>query len=188
MRTNHPPPFSNTQFSSSHIRRAGSSIAGLCLVCLTTSAVHAEMRTWENQEGRKIRAEFVRVAGDNVQLKLESGRMSQVEIRKLSQTDQAFVKTLTAPPEDKTPSPPAPSAPLAVPSAHGRPQPAETFPNDDGATIPPHLQQKWIYLILEWDSINVGEFGFQGDGDGQRSWNREAASPLSCSNASYFGS
>lgn len=140
MRTNHPP-----QFFSSHLRRARSVVAGLGLVFLTTATVDAEVRTWENLEGRKIRAEFVRVEGDTVHIKLESGRMSKVEIRKLSQADQDFVKALTSPQEEKTPLPPAPSVPLAVPSAPAPTRPLDSFPNDDGPAIPAHLKQKWSY-------------------------------------------
>lgn len=83
------------------------------LVCIATalmSPLHAEFRNWTNSEGVKIDAEFVKSEGDNVTLRLRSGKLATVSQAKLSEADREFVKTSNVPaPVAATPQP-APEA------------------------------------------------------------------------------
>lgn len=64
-----------------------------------TLPLHAEYRTWVNAEGVKIEAEFVKAEGDNVTLKLRSGKVTTFAQSKLSPADQEFVKAQASKPE-----------------------------------------------------------------------------------------
>ncbi|MEO8615856.1 MAG: thioredoxin family protein, partial [Luteolibacter sp.] len=57
---------------------------------------HAEFRSWTNSEGVKIDAELVKSEGDNVTLRLRSGKLATVPQAKLSEADREFVKTSNA--------------------------------------------------------------------------------------------
>lgn len=53
---------------------------------------HAEYRTWTNSEGVGIDAEFVQTEGENVTLRLRSGKLSTFPQAKLSAADQTVIK------------------------------------------------------------------------------------------------
>ncbi|MEO5913555.1 MAG: thioredoxin family protein [Luteolibacter sp.] len=57
-----------------------------------TTPLHAEFRTWTNSEGVTIDAEFVKAEGDNVTVRLRSGKLTTFPQTKLSSADQDFVK------------------------------------------------------------------------------------------------
>lgn len=59
---------------------------------ILTGPLHAEFRTWTNSEGVNIDAEFVKVEGENVTLRLRNGKLSTFPQSKLSFVDQDFVK------------------------------------------------------------------------------------------------
>jgi thiol:disulfide interchange protein len=61
--------------------------------------LHAEYRTWVNAEGVKIEAELVKTEGDNVTLKLRSGKVTTFAQSKLSAADQEFLKAQASKPE-----------------------------------------------------------------------------------------
>jgi len=69
----------------------------LSLLTLTASflatPLHAEFRSWTNSEGVSLDAEFVKVEGDNVTLRLRSGKLSTFPQTKLSAADQDFIKS-----------------------------------------------------------------------------------------------
>ena len=60
--------------------------------------LHAEYRKWINTEGATIDAELVKVEGDNVTLRLRSGKTSTFAQSKLSAADQEFLKTQASKP------------------------------------------------------------------------------------------
>lgn len=68
----------------------------ICLLTLSASflatPLHAEFRNWSNSEGVSLDAEFVKVEGDNVTLRLRSGKLSTFPQAKLSAADQNFIK------------------------------------------------------------------------------------------------
>jgi thiol:disulfide interchange protein len=70
----------------------------LAAACLS-QPLHAEYRTWVNAEGAKIEAEFVKMEGDNVTLKLRSGKVTTFSQSKLSAADQDFLKAQASKPE-----------------------------------------------------------------------------------------
>lgn len=61
--------------------------------------LQAEYRKWINTEGATIEAELVKVEGDNVTLKLRSGKTSTFAQSKLSAADQEFLKAQADKPE-----------------------------------------------------------------------------------------
>ncbi|QJE95063.1 thioredoxin family protein [Luteolibacter luteus] len=73
----------------------------LAASCLTLP-LHAEYRTWVNTEGAKIEAELVKAEGDNVTLRLRSGKVTTFAQSKLSFPDQEFLKSQTSKPEAAT--------------------------------------------------------------------------------------
>jgi thioredoxin-related protein len=62
-------------------------------VSLLATPLHAEFRNWTNSEGVGLDAEFVKVEGDNVTLRLRSGKLSTFSQAKLSAADQEFIKS-----------------------------------------------------------------------------------------------
>jgi len=60
----------------------------LLIILMLLSIVSA--RTWENSEGKKIEAEFVKVEGESVFLKMK-GKEFKIAIDSLSAADQAFI-------------------------------------------------------------------------------------------------
>jgi thiol:disulfide interchange protein len=71
----------------------------LLAAAFLSQPLHAEYRTWVNTEGAKIEAEFVKMEGDDVTLKLRSGKVTTFSQSKLSAADQEFLKTETSKPE-----------------------------------------------------------------------------------------
>jgi hypothetical protein len=67
-------------------------IATCCFQALANGQQAAEMRMWTDQEGRSIRAAFIKVDGTNVLLTLENGTQATVPLMRFSALDQAFVK------------------------------------------------------------------------------------------------
>lgn len=59
---------------------------------LLVTPLHAEFRTWANSEGVSIDAEFVKAEGENVTLRLRSGKLTTFSQSKLSAADQDFIK------------------------------------------------------------------------------------------------
>ena len=65
-------------------------VAIFVLACL---CVNTEARTWtQAASGKKIEAEFVKIDGSNVVLKMNDGRSYPVPIKSLSAEDQTFIK------------------------------------------------------------------------------------------------
>lgn len=106
----------------------------VAVVSLSLPSVDAEVRVWENADGRKIEAEFVKLEAGVVHLKLGNGKIGKVEISKLSEADQELLrnldKTLSANPEAKPPAEPAAKV---------------EWPNDAGMGIPPDLLQPFVH-------------------------------------------
>jgi len=54
---------------------------------------HLEARTWtDSKSGKKIEADLVKANGDKVTLKLANGRTAEMDIARLAQEDQDFIK------------------------------------------------------------------------------------------------
>ena len=52
----------------------------------------SSLRTWTSRNGSKLEAEFVKLSYTTVYLKKSSGKPAKIQLRELSQEDQAFVK------------------------------------------------------------------------------------------------
>lgn len=76
-------------------------------------AVSASAREWTSTDGRKIQAEMVGLAGDQVTLKLATGQTANVPLARLSAADQAFAKAQGAKPATTA----GPTKPVAGPFA-----------------------------------------------------------------------
>lgn len=63
----------------------------LFLVLLSLSTLQA--RTWTSITGQTAEAELVKVKGDSIVVKMADGRTSSFPIARLSEADQAFIKT-----------------------------------------------------------------------------------------------
>lgn len=71
---------------------------GLCMIVLSLQLAQAETRAWKNIDGVEIKAEFVKVEGEDVTLKLPNGKQVTFAQSKLSEEDRAFIKTIPATP------------------------------------------------------------------------------------------
>ena len=60
----------------------------LCLI----ATCNAELRTWTAVNGKEVEAEFVSNEEGVVKLKLESGKVFEVPLDKLSKNDQKFIE------------------------------------------------------------------------------------------------
>ncbi|MFN7343249.1 MAG: SHD1 domain-containing protein, partial [bacterium] len=69
---------------------------GLCIIALSLQLAQAETRAWKNIDGVEIKAEFVKVEGEDVTLKLPNGKQVTFAQSKLSEEDRAFIKTIPA--------------------------------------------------------------------------------------------
>lgn len=70
-----------------------------CLALFTAMAVPTlSARTWTNNQGKTIEADFVSLEGDTVILKASSGQTYDVRLATLSEADQAFAKEQAANP------------------------------------------------------------------------------------------
>jgi len=63
---------------------------------MPSSVIHAEVRSWTNQDGRTLEAEFVSSDGQYVELRMHDGLRSKVQLAKLSKADQDYVTGLGA--------------------------------------------------------------------------------------------
>ena len=66
---------------------------GICASLLLALPCHAEYRSWTNTEGVKIDAQLVKAEGENVTLRLRSGKVTTFPQAKLSEADREFIKT-----------------------------------------------------------------------------------------------
>ena len=62
------------------------------LVFCLVATCNAELRTWTAVNGKEIEAEFVSNEEGVVKLKLESGKVFEVPLDKLSKNDQNFIE------------------------------------------------------------------------------------------------
>ena len=81
----------------------------LCLSCLlfVATLATASARTWTNQNGKTIEAEFVALNGETLVLKGDQGKTYEIPLASLSEADQSFAKeqaTASAPTSTETPS------------------------------------------------------------------------------------
>lgn len=67
-------------------------------LALSISCLHAESRTWTNNNGRKIQAELVSSDGKTAELKLANGKTARVPLQSLSKEDQDYVSQKNAAP------------------------------------------------------------------------------------------
>lgn len=72
------------------MHKTASTLAAFC--CLL-SAVQAAPRAWTDDTGRKVEAEYIRIQGPDVLLKLHNGETVHVPLTKLSPQDQQFIHT-----------------------------------------------------------------------------------------------
>lgn len=72
-------------------------------VFLTNASNAQELRVWTDVQGRTIKASFVAVVGENVQLRLEGGAISTVPLARLSAPDKQYLAKL--PQQDQTVEP-----------------------------------------------------------------------------------
>ena len=61
-------------------------------VMIPGAADAAEMRTWTNLKGQKLKAQLLSADNENVRLRLDSGRDVTVPRKTLSIGDQQFIK------------------------------------------------------------------------------------------------
>lgn len=66
---------------------------------LAVLPLRAEFRTWTNEQGVKLEAEFVKAEGGNVTLRLRNGKTSTFSETKLSAADREFMAAQSALPE-----------------------------------------------------------------------------------------
>lgn len=67
----------------------------ICLlnICFLLSVSPSSARTFTNQAGKKIEAKIVKVAGDQLSIKLTNGKTFTLAINSLSKTDQEYIRT-----------------------------------------------------------------------------------------------
>lgn len=66
------------------------------LLLLLCGGALAESRIWTDKRGRQLRAEFVRLVGNDVVLERPNGQVARVPLASLSEADHQFLKTLLA--------------------------------------------------------------------------------------------
>lgn len=82
-------------------------LTGLMITILAlSSSVQAEYRSWTNDKGVSIDAEFVKTEGDNVTLRLRAGKVVTFPKATLSTADQNFLKTASVAANTETPAAP----------------------------------------------------------------------------------
>jgi hypothetical protein len=64
------------------------------LVCLN---LHADYRVWEDQDGNRYEAEFVRELFDKVTLREKSGKEHRLALEELSEIDQKYIRVMVPP-------------------------------------------------------------------------------------------
>ena len=66
-----------------------------CLFCVFTLSINAEYRVWQDTQGHRVDAEFVRISGEQVHLRRkDTGQVIAVSVVILSPADQAYLKTI----------------------------------------------------------------------------------------------
>lgn len=113
----------------------------LLLSLFLVSISHA--RTWTDTTGRTVEADFVKVDGANVVIRLANGSTSLFPISRLSEADQAFLKQQS----------PAPAAPVAAAEAA-----PSTAKREEKAVGKGDVQKQ---LVGTWS-------GYMADSDGSR--------------------
>ncbi len=72
-------------------------VFAICALALQSGSAHAEMRTWSDSTGQhQIEAEFVELKDGAVELRKADGNRTKIPLSKLSEADQAFVRSLTS--------------------------------------------------------------------------------------------
>ncbi|MGB6221100.1 WG repeat-containing protein [Haloferula sp.] len=104
---------------------------------LIPSALIGETRPWTNKEGVTIHAEFLKLEGDVVHLKMNGGKIGKVALGLLSEKDQRFVKERLIQ-EKQKPNDTQPAG------DNGEPTPDPDWPNDHGEA-PPEDFAEWVY-------------------------------------------
>jgi|GEM_PF-1284178 len=126
--------------------------AKLLLILFTfSSLVTLHSRTWTSASGQKAEGDFVKVDGENVVLRMANGSTTSFPITRLSEADQAFIKTQTG----AAPSPTSKPAPASAPATSGS-STAKTDEKQDGGKEDAKSQ-----LIGTWD-------GYMADSDGSK--------------------
>lgn len=74
-----------------HMLRNFLGIMLLSSLCIQAQTV-PEMRNWQDQQGRTIKAALVKIEADNVVLQLENGTVATVPLSRFSAADQAFAR------------------------------------------------------------------------------------------------
>ena len=69
------------------------------LVFCLVATCNANLRTWTAVNGKEVEAEFVSNEEGIVKLKLNSGKVFEVPLNKLSKADQEFLKAKSSPKE-----------------------------------------------------------------------------------------
>jgi hypothetical protein len=105
-----------------------------------TSLLQAAPRDWTNTAGKVISAEFIKLEGETVHLKLSGEKIGKVAISQLSEADQRFVRQVVTPPPAK------PDVPVASsPSIQPKRVAPKNWPNDAGPAVPAEFTKTWVY-------------------------------------------
>lgn len=67
------------------------------LIALFALPAFAEMRVWEDKNGRQYTAEYVRELFDKVTLRLEDGSEVRLDVEELSEHDQKYLRVMVPP-------------------------------------------------------------------------------------------
>jgi uncharacterized protein (TIGR03067 family) len=92
-----------------HIFRAAMKTKLLLILFTFSSLATLHSRTWTSVSGQKAEAEFVKVDGESVVLRMANGSTTSFPIARLSEADQDFIKTQTGA-SPSTASKPAPAS------------------------------------------------------------------------------
>lgn len=109
----------------------------------TLSASASEMRAWTNTKGKTIHAAFVKFDKDTVHLKLKNGKAAKVDLAKLSQRDQKYVRQQVVNKDSASTS--AKKSPKRASKTPRIVPKIPEWPNDQGDKIPPELAREWVY-------------------------------------------
>ena len=70
-------------------------VLGICFAAVLSTATAADFRTWSDASGKfTVKAKYVNVAAGKVTLEQEDGSSLEIELAKLSTSDQKYVKEL----------------------------------------------------------------------------------------------
>lgn len=110
---------------------------GVLLLGLGAPALHAEMRTWTDTQGRSLKAEVVSVDGDRVSIRREDGQTFTLSIETLSDDDRQFLKSWSA-----KQAAVIPDGTIQLQISRGK---FDTKKKDDGAII--LSEEQWGYTV-----------------------------------------